>query len=353
MAFTRTISKSWYEFIINDNAVPGKNCTLYKTHKSGIPVRLLTTGCNTAIENLCRFIEAHTYPLVENLPCRIKDTAHLLEIIDDINEVPLPDDAILVSFDIINMFPSISNKQGIHCVKKALDSRKNKKPPTSCIIEALEISLSSNNSTFNNQHLVQTDGTAQGAPNSCSYADLATMEIDKKVIQSTRRRFQELQIYKKYRDDVFAVWFGDPYKIDDFLCFLNSLDTNLKFTLEVGLFFQVVSDFTPLQLFSFFHVTINNCNNPSVKGRVFELLPGGIFTMWTGKISDVDNFLETLNSIDDSLRFSVQIGKHKLRILDLEIKLNNHHLEHTVYRKPTNSQMYLDYSSCHRHVKTA
>ena len=49
------ISKEWAKYIVNENAVPGKNSTLYKTHKPNNPVRLLTTGCNTAIENLSRF----------------------------------------------------------------------------------------------------------------------------------------------------------------------------------------------------------------------------------------------------------------------------------------------------------
>jgi len=44
------ISKEWKEFIVNEAAQPGKNSTLYKTHKEGTPVRLLTSGCNTAIE---------------------------------------------------------------------------------------------------------------------------------------------------------------------------------------------------------------------------------------------------------------------------------------------------------------
>ena len=40
---------------MNPNAQPGKNRKFYKTHKPNIPVRLLTTGCNTAIENLAKF----------------------------------------------------------------------------------------------------------------------------------------------------------------------------------------------------------------------------------------------------------------------------------------------------------
>ena len=82
------ISQSWYDFIVNDKAEPGKNSAMYKSHKEGNPVRLITTGCNTAVENLCRIIEAHTYSLVKDIPCRIQDTNHLLKMIDDINKVP-------------------------------------------------------------------------------------------------------------------------------------------------------------------------------------------------------------------------------------------------------------------------
>ena len=48
----------WKEYIINDEATPGKNVTLYKTHNATLPVRLLTTGCNTPIENMSRFLES-------------------------------------------------------------------------------------------------------------------------------------------------------------------------------------------------------------------------------------------------------------------------------------------------------
>ena len=79
----KEITTEWKNFIVNSDAKPGKNATLYKTHKTGLPVRLLTSGCNTAIENLSQFIELICSPLTENMTCRIKDTAHLLTIIDN------------------------------------------------------------------------------------------------------------------------------------------------------------------------------------------------------------------------------------------------------------------------------
>ena len=80
---------------------------------------LLTTGCNTAIENLLRFIEVVCAPLTNNIETRIRDTSHLLDIIDDINSEMIPDIKILVSFDIVNMYPSISNDRGIAAVRNA------------------------------------------------------------------------------------------------------------------------------------------------------------------------------------------------------------------------------------------
>ena len=41
------------------------------------------------------------------IPSRIKDTNHMLNIIDNLNSLDLPLSSILVSFDIINIFQII------------------------------------------------------------------------------------------------------------------------------------------------------------------------------------------------------------------------------------------------------
>ena len=43
-----------------------KKLHIHKIHKQENPVRLLTTGCNTAIENLSRFIENDCFVQVIN-----------------------------------------------------------------------------------------------------------------------------------------------------------------------------------------------------------------------------------------------------------------------------------------------
>ena len=83
--------KGWRNYIISEDDQSGKTSTLYKTYKQGDLIRLLTTGCNTAIENLSKFTENVCVPFTEKMRYRIRDTSHLLDIIDKINEKEISD----------------------------------------------------------------------------------------------------------------------------------------------------------------------------------------------------------------------------------------------------------------------
>ena len=107
-------------------------------------------------------------------------------------------------------------------------------PPTDCIVEALEVILTSNNSVFNNEHLVQTNGTATGSKNSCSYSDLAMEPIDNEIYRASRTIFRELIMYRRFRDDCFILWTGSLDLLKRFLYYVNILDPSLKFTIVIG-----------------------------------------------------------------------------------------------------------------------
>ena len=124
---------------------------------------------------------------------------------------------MLVSFDIVNMFPSIDNVKGMKAVRSALDSRSELKPSTDCIMEGLEICLYNNNSIFAGENLLQTNGTATGAPNSCSYADLAVYPIDRAVFNAINSNYTELLYFRRYRDDCSSLWHGSEEKLNEFL----------------------------------------------------------------------------------------------------------------------------------------
>ena len=220
--------------IINKGATAARNNPLYKTHKNGTPVRLLTSGCNSATEGLSYFVEKKCAPLVRNMRSRIEDTSHMLDIIDEINGNGIPENAILVSLDIENMFPSIDNTRGIATIKKRLAKEDNFPVPIDCIIEALDIILKCNNSKFNGINYIQKNGTATGAKNSCSYSDLALEPIDEEIYKAQNTTFKEIHTYYRYRDDCFLLWVGSMDILKRFVYLVNILDSSLKFTVEIG-----------------------------------------------------------------------------------------------------------------------
>ena len=131
-----------------------------KTHKENNPVRVIKSGCNTTVENLTIFVENVLFELASELPSRIKDTCHMLEIVGDINNSKLSSSAILVNFDVVNMFPRIDNNMRIASVRKYFDERECKDLRTDCVIETLDLCLSCNNPILNNTCYLQTDSTA-------------------------------------------------------------------------------------------------------------------------------------------------------------------------------------------------
>ena len=182
----------------------------------------------TAIENLSAFTEFYLKPLATKLPSFIKDTTDLLNKIIDLNKVgPLPSNTLLVSWDVVGMFPNIDNNLGLTAVKNALNSRTIKSPSTKCILEAVEICLTHNNSQFDNSYYLQTHGTAMGPKNACSYADIAMGEIDRlaKSNDNIKPNF-----WWRYRDDIIDFWTLGLDKLLEFTDYINSLYPTIKFT---------------------------------------------------------------------------------------------------------------------------
>ena len=130
------------------------------------------------------------------------------------------------------MFPSIDNNMGIAFVRKYLDERESKDIPTDCVIEALKLCLSCNNSVFNNTNYLQTDGTAEGHHMSCSYADIAIAYYDKKAFSY----FLSPTTWKRFHDYIFVACEHRIDALPSFLDYVNNVDQagKIKFTMEVG-----------------------------------------------------------------------------------------------------------------------
>ena len=165
---------------------------------------MITSGCGTAVEFLSIFVENYLYKEVNKIDSRIKDTPDMLNIIDNINSRSIiTKDSVLVSFDVVNMFPSIDNVLGLEAASEILHNRESDFPPTECILDCLNcpICLEYNNSVFDNHFYLQVDGTAMGRHMSCSYSDIAMYKFDLKALNYKAG----LLCWKRFRDDVFVL----------------------------------------------------------------------------------------------------------------------------------------------------
>ena len=68
--------------------------------------------------------------------------------------------------------------------------------------------------------------------------------------------------------------------------------------------------------------------------------------MWTEDRDKIDLLLEFLNSLDENLKFTVEIGGKSLCFLDFKTTIDDKKLLTSVVSKPTDGHLYLDGTSC-------
>ena len=82
--------------------------------------------------------------------------------------------------------------------------------------------------------MLQINGTTTGASNSCSYVDIAVTSIDNTVLDQKATFFNDLMYFGRYRHGCYSIWKGSIKKLESFYNFLNNLNPDLKFTMEVS-----------------------------------------------------------------------------------------------------------------------
>ena len=169
------IGEEEMDWIVSVTSKPGKVYGNIKTHKENWPYRYILSCNGTPIENLAKWIEFHLKPLARIHKAYIKDTGHLLNLLEDLNVSKGPFDAhstLIVTRDIQNFYPSCDTQRCLKAVEQRLNSRILTSPSTECILEALQITMSSNSAVFDSRFFTQIDGATIGSPDSGSVTDI-------------------------------------------------------------------------------------------------------------------------------------------------------------------------------------
>ena len=119
----------------------GKMYLLPKIHKrlSDVPGRPVISNCGMPTEKVSEFLDYQLKPVMQNGKSYIRDSRHFLERIKNINT--LPENAILVTANVVGLYPSIPHEAGLSALEKALDNRSVKKIPTENLIKMARVCL--------------------------------------------------------------------------------------------------------------------------------------------------------------------------------------------------------------------
>ncbi|KAM9305503.1 uncharacterized protein PAF06_014064 [Gastrophryne carolinensis] len=130
-----------------------------QVHKSVVspPGRPIISGMGALIENASRYVDQHLQPLVMSLPSYVRDTGHIIRVLDDIWVSP---EAFLVTLDVEALYISIPHNMGLRAVESFLNGLCLEKHDHNLfLLRLLNFVLAHNLFLFKNQLYHQIQGT--------------------------------------------------------------------------------------------------------------------------------------------------------------------------------------------------
>ena len=142
---------------------------------------------------------------------------------------PVPDNAIMVTADVVGLYPSIPHDEGLDALKDRLEKRVDKKVPTADLVKMADFVLSNNFFEFDSETYHQISGTAIGTKFAPTFACIFMDKFETDFLSE-----QPIQpwIWLRYIDDIFFIWTGSNNELDSFLERLNQFHPSIKFTSE-------------------------------------------------------------------------------------------------------------------------
>ena len=122
-----------------------KTCNLVKlyllpkihTRLSNVPGRPVISNCGAPTEKVSEFLDCHMQPIMRKGWSYIKDSQNFINKSRKLGKTP--DNAILVTADVVGLYPSIPRNVGLRALKEALDKREQKKIPTEDLVQMADL----------------------------------------------------------------------------------------------------------------------------------------------------------------------------------------------------------------------
>ena len=165
----------YFLFEYNKATNLGKLYLLRKTHKhlKNVPGRPIISNCGTPTEKASEFLDHHHKPVMQSGWSYIKDSGDFLKKIKNVGNIP--ENAILVTADVVGLYPNILHNAGLKALSNMLEVREHKAVSTEDLVKIASFVLENNYFKFNGDVKKQISGTAIGTkfapPCACIFID--------------------------------------------------------------------------------------------------------------------------------------------------------------------------------------
>ena len=223
----KLITEKTFDYLNIKNPKAGRFYLLPKIHKKQVPGRPICSSIGHPMCNISKFVDAHIKDYVPQTKSYVRDTQHFISRLKELGKIP--EGAILVTLDVFSQYTNIPNHEGILAVAAHLRKDRTKDPITPDILQLLKLVLHSMNFTFNDQHYLQTGGTAMGTGVDPNYANLF---MDRFETNALKNWDKQPLVWLRFIDDIYMIWTHGEDELNKFITYLNSIHEKIKFTHE-------------------------------------------------------------------------------------------------------------------------
>ena len=197
-------------------ASPAKFHIIPKLHKNLMVGRPIAASHSYNTRPISIFIDELTKPKIR-IPTVLRDSG---ELIQSLEYTVLPTtECFLVTADVVSLYPNVDTKKALIALDLLL--REARVPETPLLIQLARLVFDNNylSSEFSPDIFHQVFGIAMGTPFAVTAAYAFMFHHEKYIVEYY---FQYLKLYKRFIDDIFAIWCGPKGTLLEFLNALNS-----------------------------------------------------------------------------------------------------------------------------------
>ncbi|XP_065176010.1 uncharacterized protein LOC135805799 [Sycon ciliatum] len=207
---------------------------LPKDHKATVPLRPVVSAVDSPVTNISIVLERILNQCLKYVPAHLKNT---LEALEDIRQVypdlQAPAGTIIVTMDVVALYPSIPIAEGVEAVARVLQQHIESVDTFGLSVEQIEelltFVLRSNYFRFGEKVYHQREGIAMGNNLAPPFAIIFMHDLETSLLLNSPGA---PVLYKRYIDDIIMLWTLGAALLRQLIAYFNTANASIKFTYQ-------------------------------------------------------------------------------------------------------------------------